>query len=299
MRMRLGLVVFIFGCASPTAKKLPSASVTPRTLDARPANAACGDAITLNGAAAPDLRYAYDYDGDGNLVHATGVFTAGGPNDDVTYTYDNLERMTHMLETHGWGDTRYEITANYDSLGQLVTYATNEASGTWSDAWTYTYSQFNAQGEPAREDITQQGQPSFGYTLSYDGDGRFVGWTDDSGDVGTYAYDDAGGTITMDTNHGAWTGTITYDADLRELSETYGGSDPNAIATDYEYDWSGDRLLGATYKQSPNNDASQLKTAELDQLDYSCAAARGLANHRGQLGGERFRGGRAPFGILH
>ncbi len=273
MRMRLGLVLFIFGCASPTEKKLPSAQVTPRNLDARPANAACGDAISINGATTPDLRYAYDYDGDGNLVHATGVDTAGGANDDITYTYDNLDRMTHMLETHGWGDTRYEIIANYDSLGQLNTYVTNEASGTWSDSWTYAYSQFNAQGEPAREEITQQGQPAFGYTLQYDGDGRLTGWTDDSGDASTYTYDDAAGTITIDTNHGAWTGTITYDADLRELSETYGGSDPNAIATDYEYSWSGDRLLGMTYKQSPNNDPAQMTTVESDQLDYSCANA--------------------------
>jgi YD repeat-containing protein len=298
MRIRLGLVLFIFGCASPTEKKLPSAAVTPRSLDARPANAACGDSITINGGTAPDLRYAYDYDGDGNLVHATGVFTAGGPNDDITYTYDNLDRMTHMLETHGWGDTRYEITANYDSLGELVTYATNEASGTWSDAWTYAYSQFNAQGEPAREEITELNQPAFGYTLSYDGDGRLTGWTDDNGLATTYAYDDAAGTITMDTNHGAWTGTITYDADLRELSETYGGSDPNAIATDYEYSWSGDRLLGATYKQSPNNDPAQMATVEADQLDYNCVAARKLTHQRSQLGGKRLGGARSPLGIF-
>ncbi len=299
MRMRLGLVLFIFGCASPTEKKLPSAQVTPRNLDARPANAACGDAITFNGAATPDVRYAYDYDGDGNLVHATGVYTAGGANDDITYTYDNLDRMTHMLETHGYGDTRYEVIANYDSLGQLATYITNEASGTWSDSWTYAYSQFNAQGEPAREDITEQGQASYGYTLAYDGDGRLTGWTDDHGDATTYAYDDAAGTITMSTNNGAWTGTITYDADLRELSETYGGSDPNAIATDYEYSWSGDRLLAATYKQAPNNDPAQMTTVELDQLDYSCATARRLAHQRGQLGGQRLGGRRSPVGIFH
>lgn len=299
MRMRLGLVLFIFGCASPTEKRLPSASVTPRNANARPANAACGDAITLNGDTAPDLRYAYDYDGDGNLVHATGVYTAGGANDDVTYTYDNLDRMTHMLETRGWGDTRYEITANYDSLGQLVTYQTNEASGTWSDAWTYAYSQFNAQGEPAREDITEQGGQPFGYTLAYDADGRLTGWTDDSGDTTTYSYDDVTGVITMDTNHGQWTGSITYDADLREVSETYGGTDPNAIATDYEYNWASDRLLDATFKQSPNNDPSQMTIIEADQLDYSCAASRQLTHHRSQLGRERFGGGRSPLRVFH
>ena len=299
MRMRLGLVLFIFGCASPTEKKLPSASVTPRTLDARPANAACGDEITLNGGTAPDLRYAYDYDGDGNLVHATGVYTAGGANDDITYTYDNLDRMTHLLETRGWGDTRYEITANYDSLGQLVTYLTNESSGTWSDSWAYTYSQFNAQGEPAREDITEQGGQPFGYTLNYDADGRLTGWTDDTGLATTYTYDDAAGTITMDTNHGQWTGVITYDADLRELSEAYGGTDPSAIATSYAYNWSGDRLLGATYQQSPNNDPAQMATVETDQLDYNCVAARRLTHHGRQLGRESLGGGRTPLRIAH
>jgi len=301
MRLRLGLALFIFGgsfgCTSPAEHKLPSASITPK-LDSRPANAACGDDITLNGDTAPDLRYAYDFDGDGNLTHATGVYTAGGANDSIDYTYDNLDRMTHMLESRGWGDTRFEITADYDTLGELVDYIYDESGTNFHDNWTYGYSQFNAQGEPAREVITQPGQPDIGYTLNYDPDGRLSGWSQDNGPSTTYTYDDAAGTITMDTNNGQWTGVIAYDSDFRELSETYGGSDPSAIATDYAYNWDSDRLLSATYRQSPNNDPAQLTTVEVDTLQYNCAAARQLARQGSKLGSQRLRRGHAPLAVL-
>jgi len=175
-RLPLGLALFIFGCTSPAEHKLPSASITPK-LEARPANAACGDDITLYGDPSPDLRYTYDYDADGNVTHATGVYTGGGANDDVTYTFDNLDRMTHMLETRAWGDTRYEITADYDSLGELVDYITDDSGATFHDNWTYTYSQFNAQGEPAREVITEAGQQPYGYNLTYDTESKALTWT--------------------------------------------------------------------------------------------------------------------------
>jgi len=297
MRTRLGLALFIFGCTSPAEHKLPSASITP-TIESNPAGAACGDALMLNGGTTPDLRYAYDYDGAGNLTQATGVYTAGGANDVVTYNYDNLDRMTHLLETRGWGDTRYEVTADYDTLGQLIDYITDEQNANYHDNWRYIYSQFNAFGEPTHEVISEQGQPDFGYTLAFDPDGRFTGWTDQNGLSGTYTYDDAAGTITMDTNNGQWTGLITYDSNNRELSESYGGSDPSAIASEETYDWHGDQLASATYRQSPNNDPAQLATVEVDQLDYGCAAARKLARQRGQLGAKRFGSGRALPAIL-
>ena len=273
MRTRLGLALFIFGCTSPSEHKLPSASITPH-LDARPMDAACGDDITLYGAATPDLSYGYDYDSAGRMVHATGVYASGGSNDDVTYTYDNLDRMTHMLETRGWGDSRYEITADYDTLGQLVDYVWDASGASYTDHWTYAYSGFNSWGEPTHETLTQQGQPAIDYTLDFDADGRIVDAIQTGGPTTTYVYDDTALTLTIDTSAGAFHGVIAYDDQNRELSETWGGSDPSAIASEEAYDWDGDRLLAATYRSSQTNDASQMQLVETDTLRYGCAAAR-------------------------
>jgi YD repeat-containing protein len=273
MRTRLGLALFIFGCTSPSEHKLPSASITPH-LDARPTDAACGDDVSLYGAATPDLSYTYDYDNAGRMVHATGVYAAGGANDDVTYSYDNLDRMTGMLETRGWGDTRYQITADYDTLGQLVDYAWDAQSASYTDHVTYSYSDFNSWGEPTHETITEQGQPPIDYTLDFDGDGRIVDAIQAGGPTTTYVYDDAALTLTIDTSAGAWHGVIAYDDQNRELAETWGGSDPSAIASDETYTWDGDRLLSLTYLSAQNNDPTQEQLIETDTLRYDCAAAR-------------------------
>jgi YD repeat-containing protein len=277
MRHGIGLVVCLgaclVACTSPSEKKLPSASITPH-LDVAATDAACGDDIMLYGAATPDLSYTYDYDSAGRMFHATGVYAAGGANDDVTYTYDNLDRMTGMVETRGWGDTRYEIAADYDTLGELVDYTWSASSPTYNDSWRYAYSAFNQWGEPTREVITQQGQPDYGYSLAFDPDGRIISATEDNGPTTSYGYDDTGLVLTIDTNAGAWHGEVAYDDQFRELSETWGGSDPSAIATEQTYNWDSGRLLGATYRQSANNDPAGLTLVETDTLRYGCSSAR-------------------------
>jgi YD repeat-containing protein len=273
MRQGFGLVICLAACTSPSEKKLPSASITPH-LEARASDAACGDDIALYGATTPDLSYTYDYDSAGRMFHATGVYAAGGANDDVTYTYDNLDRMTGMVETRGWGDTRYEIGADYDTLGELVDYTWTASGPNYNDSWRYAYSAFNQWGEPTREVITQQGQADIGYTLDFDADGRIVDAIQDNGPTTTYAYDDAALTLTIDTNAGAWHGVVAYDDQFRELSEEWGGSDPSAIATQQTYAWDNGKLLSATYLESANNDPAGLSLVETDTLRYGCSTAR-------------------------
>ena len=273
MRPRLDLALFIFGCTSPAEHKLPSASITPH-LDARPTDAACGDDLALYGAATPELSYTYDYDSAGRMNHATGVYAAGGSNDDVTYTYDNLDRMTGMVETRGWGDTRYQITADYDTLGNLVDYVWDASGASYTDHWTYSYSGFNSWGEPTHEAITEQGQPSVDYTLDFDADGRIVDAIQAGGPTTNYVYDDSALTLTVDTSAGAFHGVVAYDDQNRELSETWGGNDPTAIASSETYSWNNDQLLSATYESSQNNDPTQMQLVETDTLRYNCAAAR-------------------------
>lgn len=273
MRLSLGLALFIFGCTSPSDHKVPSASITPH-LDARPTDAACGDDISLYGAATPDLSYTYGYDNAGRMVHATGVYAAGGSNDDITYGYDNLDRMTSMVETRGWGDTRYQITADYDTLGNLVDYAWDANGPSYVDHWTYAYSGFNSWGEPTHETITELSQPAVDYTLDFDADGRIVDAVQAGGPTTNYIYDDNALTLTIDTNAGAWHGVVAYDDQNRELSETWSGTDPSAIASSETYTWNNDQLLAATYESSQNNDPSQMQLVETDTLRYNCAAAR-------------------------
>jgi YD repeat-containing protein len=136
-------------------------------------------------------------------------------------------------------------------------------------------SDFLGPWQPQREVITEQGQSPFGYTLAYDADGRLTTATPDTGDATTYTYDDAAGTLTIDTGNGAFTGVITYDTtDFRELSETWGGSDPSAWASATVYNWSGEQLDSITYSSGTQDAPKMLTTVEVDTLRYDCAMAR-------------------------
>ena len=82
----------------------------------------------------------------------------------------------------------------------------------------------------------------------------------------TYTYDDAESrTITIDTDGGKFHGVIVYDDLDNEISEDWGGSDPNAEFSERLYEYSGDRMLSATFKQG-----KPLAVVETDTLRYDC-----------------------------
>ena len=273
MRAGLTLSLLVAGCTSGTDHPLPSATFTPH-LDSQTTTVACGDDIALYGATSPDLRYRYTYDPAGQLVHATGAYAAGGTDDAIDYTYDATGNMTHLLETRGWGDARVEIAAGYDATNGLVDYTYDVTAPDYHDAWHYTLSDFVGPGQPGRETVTEAGQPALGYQLAYDAMNRLVQAAPDSGPATTYTYDDVARTITMDTGNGAWHGVYLYDDQDRALSETWGGTDPSAWASETDYAWTGDRLDSMTYSSGTEQAPQQLALVETDTLRYDCASAR-------------------------
>jgi YD repeat-containing protein len=271
--MKAAFVLAIAACGSQTSPNLPGGSITPH-LDGNPANAACGDDVAYDGDPTPDVRYRYAYDALGRLSHETGTYAAGS-DDSIDYTWDHLDHMTHMLQTRGWYDTRYEIVEDYDVLGDLVDYTWHETATGYDEEMAYVYSQFDGNGNPTREVASQTGEPDIGYSLDYDSLGRVAHVVQDGGSTTTYTYDDAATrTVTIDTGDGAFHGVIVYDDQNREQSEAWGGTDPTAIATTTQYDWSGGQLLGATFQQGSDNSPASLATIEVDTLVYGCANTR-------------------------
>jgi YD repeat-containing protein len=260
-------------CSSQASPKLPGGSITPH-LDGNPANAACGDDVAYDGDSTPDIRYRYAYDSLGRLSHETGTYAAGS-DDSIDYTWDHLDHMTHMVQTRGWYDTAYEIVADYDVLGDLVDYSWHQSALDYDEQMAYAYSDFDGSGNPARELVSQTGQPDTGYSLDYDALGRVAHVVQDGGSTTTYTYDDAATrTLTIDTGDGAFHGVIVYDDQNREQSEAWGGTDPTAIASTTQYDWNDGQLLGATFQQGSDNSPASLATIEVDTLVYGCANTR-------------------------
>jgi len=291
MRAGIGFAFVLIGCTSPadTEKHLPGATFTPH-LDSRPADAACTDSIAFNGDATPDLVYTYSYDSNGWLSQATGVFTAGGPNDVITYSFNAFGEITHLLETNGVDfsldtntvDTaRYEITSDYDASGALLDSTFDIASPGYTDTFVYAYSDFNAADEPTTEVVTETGQPSYTYELAYDELGRLTQATG-AGETTAWTYDDTGLVVTVDTNNGEWIGTYVYDDEYRELNATTGGSDATTIATQEIYDWNGDELNTWTYLSGSTAAPTTLTTAEVDTMGYDCTSSRAPARQPGR-----------------
>jgi YD repeat-containing protein len=264
VKAALALALAVTACRTPAHRDLPGASIAPH-LASRPVAPACGDDVAMNGDAAPDIRYGYSYDALGRLVQAIGAYAAGAP-DAVAYHWDHLDHMTHYLQTRGWGDARVEIVAEYDTLGELVDYTFDESAPGYSESWRRTYSTFTATGQPTRQVLAQDGQ-TFGFQLDYDDHDRIARVVQDGGGATTtYTYDDHGArTITIDTGNGAFHGVLEYDDQDHELSEVWGGSDPNATASETRYDWDGDRLLAVTYRYG-----TPLVLVETDTLRYDC-----------------------------
>jgi len=257
-------VLALAACTRPSSRALPGASYTPH-LRASVATRACGEDVAYDGHSSPDETYSYSYDDFGRLAGAIGSYPYGGDDETTAYAYDNLDHETHMLDTLPSGGGTIEIVADYDTLGDLVdyTYATTIPNSV--DTQRYTMSQFTATGQPTIEVISDTSAPDAHYTLAYDAASRIVLAVRDGTSSTTYSYDDDGRTVTIDTDSGAFTGTIIYDDDNHELSETWGGSDPSAIASQTTYDYDGGQLLDVTYESG-----TPLAVIEVDTLRY-CA----------------------------
>jgi YD repeat-containing protein len=268
--VRIWLAIALAACGNPTDRKLPGASITPH-FTRRSTPPACGEDITFAGATTPAVRYAFSYDGFGQLAHATGVYAAGGANDEVDYLYDNLGHMMHMLESRTLGDGRYEITADYDTLGDLLDYTWEETDPSYHSLERYLYSEFTDTGQPTREVLSTSGQADVHYQLDYDASGRIAIVLADGGSTTTYSYDDAETrTITIDTDNGAVVGVIEYDGGDHELSEHWDGSDPNLIANAIDYTWTGDRLVGEVVSYGSEQAHHQLEVVETHTIRYDC-----------------------------
>lgn len=277
MRTALGLsivLVALIGCTSSSPERqLPTAQFTPH-LDSQETSIACGEDVAYYGNPSPDLRYLFTYDSAGRLTLATGTWADNGPTDTVTYAWAG-DNLTHVLSTSGWDNSQYEITAHYDAQSNLLDYTWSYTDGTYSDAWTYAYSSFIGLGQPTRLDISEQGQPVGGYALAYDTSDRLISATPDgNGPITTWTYDDNAGTITSDTGNGAWQEVLTFDADYKLLSATWGGTDPSAIDGEEVYAWNGDQLNTITWSSGSETAPHQLELISTVTMRYDCSAAR-------------------------
>jgi YD repeat-containing protein len=278
-KFMLGLSLVAACSSSPSdTKQLPSATFTPHFEAQSASNVACGEDIAFYGNPSPDLSYAFSYDSEGRITAANGVWAYDGSTEDTTYSWSGWN-LTNMLSTSSYDGSSWEITAAYNAQDALTDYTWEVNAPDYQDSWSYAFSSF-VNGAPTVETISQQGQQVVAYDLAYDAVGRLVSATPDTGPVTTWAYDDNAGTITIDTGGGAFTGVITFDADYKEISEVYGGSDPSVIDSQTTYNWSGDRLDGVTYESGSEQDPHTLELVQASTYKYSCASAR---QHVGKL----------------
>ena len=261
-RLLLLVVILAAACDPPVVKRVPGASTTPQLAIAR-SSRACGFDVSDGSTAA--ARYRYRYDARGRIAHATGTFTTGGDPDQIDYVYDHLDHLTHMVERRG-ATTEVDQTESYDSLGDLIEYTITQPSGTTR----YTYSDLTATGQPKAEVISSGIGLASRYLLSYDATDRLVTATLLGGATTTYTYDDvAGRSLTVDTDNGSFHGVYLYDDQNRELSETWGGSDPRATASATFYAYTGEQLSTITYQQAAAT-GEPLATVEIDTMRYTC-----------------------------
>jgi YD repeat-containing protein len=253
----------VAACSPAPVQRLPGGSLTPKA-QTRMAASACGYDVALDTGTPPVVRFRYARDVFGRVAHATGSYTTG-PDESIDYAYDHLDHMTHMLDTRTFGSVHVEITERYDTLGDLLEYAQLGGDG----AANYTYSMFSDTGQPTRE-VISAGRDQLGYQITYDAADRVVLVTADDGTITRYTYDDDGRTMTMDTGNGAFHGVVIYDDRDHELSESWDGTDPGALASENLYDWDGDRLLSITYRSGSQAAPHQLATVQVDTLRYDC-----------------------------
>ncbi len=272
MRTITGLAILIpFTACTPSEERLlPGVGNTPHFETRSASDIACGEDISYYGNPDPDLRYTFAYDGDGRFLRADGVWAADGSTETSEYTWAG-DALTRILSTSSYGASS-EVLASYDGAN-LIDYSWSYADAEYQDQWSYAFSEFSG-AFPARETISQQGTAVASYQLTYDVDGRLIDATPDQGPATTYSYDDAAGVITIDTGDGAFVGTLTYDADGRELAETWTGSDPSMIDSEDVFSWNGNALDSVTYRSGTEAAPHTLELVASETLRYSCEQAK-------------------------
>ena len=188
------------------------------------------------------------------------------PTTSSTTRYDHLDHLTHSLETRGADYDRAEETEDYDTLGDLVAYTLDQSGPGYDSTTKYLYRDLSASGQPATEIVSFTGSPDSTYQLAYDATDRIVarrdrGRFDDDVHLRRRRLEIG----TIDTDHGAFVGVVTYDDQSRELSEVWGGSDPQAQQQQTTYVWNGDRLGSVTFMQG-----TPLATVEVETPRYRC-----------------------------
>jgi YD repeat-containing protein len=248
------VIAALAACDSPSDHKLPGASPMPQPAR-HPAPPACGDDVAVDG---DTIHYAYAYDDHGRLAHVVGSYATGGADETIDYGYDNLGHLMRLHDVRG-ETALLDVTTLYDSLGDLIVY--DYVAG--NDTRYYVMSAFDDAGQPTAQVVSLAGQAGVRYELDYDDAGRLARTVAATGSTTTYSYDDDGRTLTIDTDAGAFHGEIAYDERDRELFETWGGRDPNAVPSETDYAYAGDRMTSVTYRQG-----APLVTLQTDTLRY-------------------------------
>ena len=260
------MLAALVACSPTPARKLPGATIVPKLGRTERAAEACGFDVSFNGSPTVTVRYTYMYDELGRVIRVAGRYEDLGPDDIIDYTYDHLDHLTHSLETRGAGYDRAEETEDYDTLGDLVAYTLEQSGPGYDTTQRYLYRDLTPSGQPSTELISVTDEPDASYQLAYDATDRIIAAVLEGGSTTTYTYDDDDTrSVTIDTDHGAFVGVVTYDDQSRELSETWGGSDPQAQQQQTTYVWSDDRLSSITFMQG-----TPLVTVEVETPRYRC-----------------------------
>ena len=260
------MLAALVACSPSPARKLPGATIVPKLGRTERAAQACGFDVAFNGSPTVTVRYTNMFDELGRVTRVAGRYADLGPDDIIDYTYDHLDHLTHSLETRGAGYDRAEETEDYDTLGDLVAYTLEQNGPGYASTTRYLYRDLTPSGQPSTELVSFTGSPDATYQLAYDATDRIVAAVLEGGSTTTYTYDDDDTrSVTIDTDHGAFLGVITYDDQSRELSETWGGSDPQAQQQQTTYVWSGERLASITFMQG-----TPLATVEVETPRYRC-----------------------------
>lgn len=265
--MRVALIALAVAACNPAPqRKLPGATIVPKLGHTTRAAEACGFDIAFDGSPTVTVRYTNEYDELGRVVRVTGRYADLGPDDFIDYTYDHLDHLTHSLETRGAGYDQAEETEDYDTLGDLVAYTLEQNGPGYDQTTKYLYRDLSPSGQPGTEIVGYTGSPDSTYQLAYDASDRLIAAVLEGGSTTTYTYDDdATRSVTIDTDHGAFTGLILYDDQSRELEESWGGSDPQAQHQQTTYVWNADRLSSVTFMQG-----TPLATVEVETPRYRC-----------------------------
>ena len=228
---------------------------------------ACGFDVAFNGSPTVTVRYTNMYDELGRVIRVAGRYEDIGPDDIIDYTYDHLDHLTHSLETRGAGYDRAEETEDYDTLGDLVAYTLEQRRPGYDSTTKYLYRDLSAE-RPAR-DRDHQLSPARPTRPTSSRTTRPIGSSRRSSRAARRRR-----TRTMTTTRARSRSTPTtarssassrYDDQSRELSEVWGGSDPQAQHQQTTYVWSGDRLGSVTFMQG-----TPLATVEVETPRYRC-----------------------------